>query len=198
MGRINSNRIFRCAGFVIVFALLCALAAAPAFSQSDDKDKPLDVRSSVGDLHVGNDADMRAIGLPAYPGARIRKDEDHSNANLALFTSAFGVKLLVMHFDSDDTPARVASFYRDKLKRYGKVLECHTSHGDHVQVHDGGDDSHHAKELSCDGDNTGPVLELKAGTEDDQHAVAVEPAEKGNGATFAVVFVRARGKQGDI
>ena len=28
--------------------------------------------------------------------------QDRSNANLALFTSAFGVKLLVVHYDSDD------------------------------------------------------------------------------------------------
>jgi hypothetical protein len=195
MARMKLNGTFQ---LIIALALFCALTSS-AFSQSDDKDKRLDVRSSAGDLHVGGDADLRAIGLPPYPGARVRKDEDHSNANLALFTSAFGVKLLVMHFDSDDTPTKVAAFYRDKLKRYGKVLECHTSHGDHVQVHDGGDgDSHHSKDLSCDGDNTGPVLELKSGTEDDQHAVAVEPAEKGNGATFAVLYVHARGKQGDI
>jgi hypothetical protein len=28
--------------------------------------------------------------------------------------------------------------------------------------------------------------------------VAVEPAEKGTGSTFALVYLRTRGKQGDI
>jgi hypothetical protein len=51
--------------------------------------------------------------------------------------------------------------------------------------------------LKCDSDG-GPVTELKVGTEDNQHVVAVEPRDSGKGATFALVYVRTRGKQGDI
>jgi hypothetical protein len=54
-----------------------------------------------------------------------------------------------------------------------------------------------SKQLKCDSDG-GPVTELKVGTEDNQHVVAVEPRDSGKGATFALVYVRARGKQGDI
>jgi len=122
---------------------------------------------------------------------------------LSLFTSAFGVKLVIANYDSDDSTSKIISFYRDKLKKYGKVLECHTSeHAGDVNVNglddDSDDRSHQSKELKCDGDNTGNAVELKVGTEDDQHVVAIEPAENGKGSTFALVYVHARGKQADI
>jgi hypothetical protein len=190
-----------------------ALAVAMAFSTStvsaqtsgdSGQDKDFDLKSTVGDVHVGSDVGERELGLPAYPGARLRKhDEDRSNANLALFTSAFGVKLVVAHYDSDDDAAKVVAFYRGKLKKYGKVLECHSSqHGGNVHsgvdIDEGSDDAGKSKELKCEGDNTGSVIELKAGTEDNQHVVAVEPAEKGPGSTFEIVYVHTRGKQGEI
>jgi hypothetical protein len=193
------------AGVVLRLAVVMALAfSARVSAQSDDSDKNFDLKSTVGDLHVGSDVNLRELGLPAYPGARLREhDENRSNANLAVFTSAFGVKLLVVHYASDDDSSKIVDFYRGKLKKYGKVLECHTSqHGgdlhSSVNVDDRGDDAHKSKELKCDGDNTGSVIELKAGTEDNQHVVAVEPAEKGKGSTFEIVYVYTRGKQGDI
>jgi hypothetical protein len=52
------------------------------------------------------------------------------------------------------------------------------------------------KELKCDQDS-GPVVELKVGTEDNQHVVAIEPADASKGSTFALVYVHTH-KQGDI
>ena len=182
---------------------LSATLTLPVLAQ-DSKDKNLDIQSSVGDLHVGSDADARKAGLPLYPGARLKtgtSDGDSNQANLSLFTEAFGFKLVVSNYESDDAPAKIIDFYRDKLKKYGKVLECHTQkHGGNVEVHDDDDkDSKDkkSKELKCD-ENSGPVTELKVGTEDNQHAVAIEPRDGGKGSTFAVVYVHARGKQGDI
>ena len=48
--------------------------------------------------------------------------------------------------------------------------------------------------MKCD-ENSGPVTELKVGTEDNQHVVAVEPRDAGKGSTFALVYVHTRGKQ---
>jgi|SRR5580698_918864 hypothetical protein len=190
----------------VVLAVMLGFSGASANAQATDdngKDKTFDLKSTLGDVHVGSDVDLRELGLPAYPGARLRMhDEDRSNANLALFTSAFGVKLLVAHYDSDDDAAKVVAFYREKLKKYGKVLECHSSHHGNdnsgVNIDEGGEVSNKSKELKCEGDNTGRVIELKVGTEDDQHAVAIEPAEKGKGSTFEMVYVHTRGKQGEI
>jgi hypothetical protein len=191
----------------IVNAIAVALlfSASLLAQDSDSKDKNFDVRSSVGDLHIGADADARKAGLPLYPGAvpakSKDKDGDSDKVNLGLLTEAFGIKLIVAKYDSDDAPDKVIDFYRDKLKKYGKVLECHTKeHGG--DVHNDSDDSKDSdaknKPLKCEGDNSGPVTELKVGTEDNEHIVSVELREGGKGASFAIVYVYTRGKRGDI
>lgn len=182
--------------------VIAVVASLPLIAQdSDSHDKNLDIRSSVGDLHVGKDADARKTGLPLYPGARLTSDtEKGDQANLSLLTDAFGMKLVVAKYQSDDAPAKVIDFYRGKLKTYGKVLECHTQkHGGDVEIDNDDDDkdAKNTKALKCD-DNSGPVTELKVGTEDNQHIVAVEPREGGKGSTFALVYVHTRGKRGEI
>lgn len=182
-------------------ALAIALGvASPVLSQDPgSKDKSLDVRSSAGDLHVGKDADAKKVGLPLYPGARLKSNgEDQSQANLSIATDTFGMKLLVANYISDDAPGKVLDFYRDKLKKYGRVLECHSAklNGD-VSVPNDDKDSKKSKELKCD-ENSGPVTELKVGTDDNQHIVAVEPGEGTKGSNFALVYLHTRGQRGDI
>jgi hypothetical protein len=46
-------------------------------------------------------------------------------------------------------------------------------------------------ELTCEQD-TGNKIELKAGTQDNQHIVAIEP--QGKGSSFALVHVQTHGK----
>jgi hypothetical protein len=184
----------------VAIALNAIVMALPAFAQdSSSSDKNLDIRSSVGDLHAGSDADARKAGLPLYPGARLKTDDANRNqANFSIATDLFGMKLVVANYVSDDAPAHVIDFYRNKLKKYGTVLECHSDkHGGDVQVHDDDKDSSGNKELKCDR-NSGPVTELKVGTQDNQHVVAIEARDDGKGSTFALVYVRARGKQGEI
>ena len=190
---------------MVAAGAVSALMALPAFAvspQDSGQNKHIDIQSSAGDLHVGTDADAKKTGLPLYPGARPHHDEDSNNGvNVGLLTDAFGIKLVVVKYDSDDGPGKVIDYYREHLKKYGKVLECHT------QKHAGagadfGDDDHDsdqkAKPVKCEGDNNGPVTELKVGTENNQHVVAIEPGSNGNGSTFALVYVYSRGKQGDI
>jgi len=184
--------------FATVFALLLLLSALPAKAQNadnGDQDKNLDVH-----LHVGKDGDARTAGLPVYPGAHLKhNDEDKENANFALLAGTFGLKLVVAHYDSGDSPDKVIGYYRERLKKFGKVLECHTSKsGDDVHVNSDNHDSKDSKELKCDSGDTGGAVELKAGTEDNQHVVSVEPAESGKGSAFALVYLYKRSKQGDI
>jgi hypothetical protein len=182
-------------------ALAVCLTVLPlASAQNAGSNKYLDIQSSAGGLHAGNDADPRQAGLPVYPGAHLRHDDNHEShsANFDVFTAFFGMKLVVLNYDSDDSPEKIISFYRDKLKKYGKVIECHTSDNDPRMQSHADDNAKSSKELTCDGDNTGNNIELKAGTEDNQHAVAIQPNKSGNGATFALVYVHVRGKQADI
>jgi hypothetical protein len=186
----------------LTIALAAAILTLPGLAQqSDTQDKAFDVQSSIGDLHLGKDADARKAGLPLYPGARPKVDKDNDPLNFGILTESFGFKVVVAKYESDDSPGKVIDYYRDKLKKYGKVLECHSQkHGDDVHMNDNDDDkdSGKSKELKCEGDNTGPVTELKVGTEKHQHVVAVEPGNSGKGSTFAIVYVHAQGKQGDI
>ena len=183
---------------ILALALLAALALPVCAQQSDSQDKPFDVRSSVGDMHVGKDADAAKQGLPLYPGARPKREKDNDPLNFGILTESFGMKLIVAEYESDDPPAKVIDFYRDKLKKYGKVLECHSQkHGGDVEAHEDSKDSKESKELKCE-ENSGPVTELKVGTEDNQHVIADEPGDAGKGSTFALVYLHTRGKRGDI
>ena len=194
---------------VLRLALTAILVVLPGFTahkaegqQSDNanQDRNFDVHSSVGDLHVGKDADARSAGLPLYPGARRRHEEKDSDPlNFGVLTESFGIKLVIAKYDSDDAPGKVIDFYRDKLKKYGKVLECHSSeHGGNVHADMNEQKEKHSQEVTCEGDNAGPVTELKVGTEDNQHIVAVQPNDTGKGTEFVLVFMYSRGKQGDI
>jgi hypothetical protein len=192
--------MFRHLAFAFVFTGALALSAFA--QQSDSQDKPFDVRSSVGDMHVGKDADAEKQGLPLYPGARPKQEKDNDPLNFGILTESFGVKLMVAKYESDDPPAKIVDFYRGKLKKFGKVLECHSQkHGGDVEVHDDDKDSKDkdkdSKELKCE-ESSGPVTELKVGTEDNQHVVAIEPGDKSKGSTFALVYMRTRGKRGEI
>src|ERR1700722_1795841 len=143
--------------WTLAFALTLGLTL-PVLAQDSDKNKNFDIQSTVGDLHVGSDADARKAGLPLYPEARLKSDdENRSPPNLSVLTEGFGIKLVVVQYASDDAPAKIIDFYRDKLKKYGKVLECHSKkHGGDVDVDDDDkvDDSKGSQEVKCEGDNT--------------------------------------------
>ena len=185
----------------LTFAIATAIPGA-AQSQKSDPDDHFDVRSTVGDMHLGKDADAQKTGLPLYPGARPKREKDNDPLNFGIFTEAFGFKLVVAKYESDDAPGKVVDFYRDRMKKYGKVLECHTKEhggGAHTDFDDDKDkDSKGPKPLKCEGDNTGPVTELKVGTEDNQRVVAIEPNQGHPGSILALVYLYARGKHGDI
>jgi len=189
----------------LALALTLGMTLPLMAQNSDNPNKNFDIQSTVGDLHIGSDADARKAGLPLYPGARLKSDdENRSPANLSVLTEGFGIKLVVAQYTSDDAPAKIVDFYRDKLRKYGKVLECHSQkHGGDVSVHDDdkspkdSKDSKDSKELKCD-ENSGPVTELKVGTEDNQHVVAIEPGDAGKGSKLALVYLYSRGKRGDI
>jgi len=182
----------------LVFSLAAAaLFVCPAAAQNSGSNDNFDVRSTVGDLHVGKDADAEKAGLPLYPGARRKAEKDNDPINFGISTESFGLKVVVAKYESDDSPSKIIGFYRNQLKKYGKVLECHTR--DQSDTHaDINNDKQDSEELKCEGDNTGPITELKAGTEHNQHVVAIEPKESGSGSTFSIVYVHSRGKQGDV
>lgn len=164
-------------------------------SSGSNNDKPLDVRSSLGDLHVGKDADAKQAGLPLYPGARPKQERDNHPLNFGILTESFGLKLVVAKYQSDDPAEKILAFYRDKMKKYGKVLECHNKKDDNG-FHTDDSDQDRNKPLRCEGDNSGPVRELKVGTEGNAHIVAIEDGSKGT--DFSIVYWHSHSKDGEI
>ena len=185
-----------------ILFVMAAVAAGLACSVNVKKDetgneKKVDIDTPFGDIHVNNSADVRDTGLPVYPGARIKPKTDsgeEKSANVDISTSEFGLKVVAVEYESDDAPARLTSYYQRELKKYGSVLLCHTSHRvSYTRDHDTASKS---EALKCEGDNSGNTIELKVGTESNQHIVAIEPKDKGS--DFSLVYVRTRGKEGTI
>jgi hypothetical protein len=190
------------------FSALIVIAAAASFAallllpgcsvnvkkEANGQDKQVDINSLLGNVHVSKQADLSDVGLVVYPGARLKeKESDGSDksANVNISGFGYGVKVVALEYESDDAPLKILSFYKDQLKKYGTVLECHTAKGN-WNVNMGNNDSH---ELTCEGSG-GNNIELKAGKKDDQHIVAVE--SQGKGSSFSLVYVRTHGKDTDI
>jgi hypothetical protein len=182
------------------FAVLLTLPACKVNVEKErnGEDKQVDIKTFAGGLHVSNDADAADTGLTIYPGARLKpKDSggDSKSANVNLSGFGYSLKVVALEYESDAAPAQVISFYKDQLKKYGSVLECHTS-GLNLNMNPGAHGSKgESNELSCEGDSGGNI-ELKVGKKDDQHIVAVEPA--GKGSSFSLVYIRTHGKDAEI
>ncbi len=182
----------------IAMAFLFTACSVNVKKDAEGKDKNVDINTPFGGIHVNKNADVRDTGLPVYPGARPKeKDEDgdEKSANVDISTSAFGLKVVAIEYETNDSPDKLVPYYHEQLKKYGKVLECHSSHqGNYGGGHH--DPNRDSDELKCEGDDQGKTIELKVGTESNQHIVSIEP--QGKGSKFALVYVRTRGKEGTI
>jgi len=183
IGPVNSKSLVLAAG------LLAALSLSGCTVRSNKdaagREKDVDIKTPFGSMSVKKGGtDIKDTGLPPYPGARPRKDEDgDSNANVNISSSLFGLKVVATKFDSDDSPDKILSFYQKSLGKFGNVIQC--SGGMDVNFH------RHDKDdpVTCEGSGSEFQKALKAGTQNNQHIVAVRSS--GSGSTFAVVYVRA-------
>jgi hypothetical protein len=190
------NMRARVIGAVLVCAAACGVLSLAAFSAAgQEKDKTgvnVTVTSKDGGeagLVISAQATAKEAGLPLYPGAIPHKDEknDSSAANLGLWGSTFGFKLVVLKMESNDSPEKVAAFYQKALGKYGTVLNCSG-----VSKASGDKDKHDtSNKLTCDDDHpdAGEMV-FKAGTKEKQHLVSVKP--NGTGCTFNLLYIEAR------
>ena len=184
--------------FVAVLAgLLLSACSIKVKKEPNGEDKQVDIRTLVGGIHVSKDADLNDVGLALYPGARPKEktnDGEDKSANVNISGFGFGIKVVALQFETDDSPAKLVAFYRDQLRKYGKVIECHTSKqlDLDMRVPRSGGEPH---ELACNG-TSGSNVELKVGTKENQRLVEIEP--DGKGSSFSLVYVRTHGKNADI
>ena len=183
-------------GFATVASLLLPACSVNVKKEQNGEDKQVDINTPVGGIHVSKGANVADVGLAVYPGARLKQGDSDGNdksANVNISSFGYGLKVVALEYQSDDSPAKLVAYYKDELKKYGKVLECHTSHFDVNPDIKGSD--HGSHELTCEG-TSGRNVELKVGTKENQHIVAVEP--DGKGSSFSLVYVRTHGKDADI
>ncbi len=188
-------------------ALLTAVVVLPGCSvnvkdksSSKSGEAQVDIKSPLGDLHVDEQPDIRGSGLTVYPGAKPAPKEggeEKKSANVNISMPGFALKVVAAEFVSDDSPDKVIAFYSKDLQRFGKPIECHGrwSGGDvgvDTDKHEG-----LSKPVACRDSGSGESVEIKVGTEGNQHIAAVKP--DGKGSRFALVYVRAHtGKEDTI
>lgn len=183
-------------GLAAVIALLLPACSVNVKKQQNGEDKQVDIDTPVGGIHVSQGANVADVGLAVYPGARLKQkdsDGEDKSANVNISSFGFGLKVVALEYESEDSPAKLVAYYKDQMQKYGHVLECHTSHLD-VNT-DMKRSNHSSHELACEG-TSGSNIELKVGTKENQHIVAVEP--EGKGSSFSLVYVRTHGKDAEI
>jgi hypothetical protein len=174
-----------------LFAMLCVFPACSidAHDKGKNGEAHVDIKSPVGDLHVSEQADIRDAGLTLYPGAKpAPKDDsdDKKSANVNLSVPGFSLKVVAAEFTSDDAPDKIIAYYDKELRMYGKPIQCRGDwSGGHVQSSNKDEMS---KPVSCGNTGSGNSVELKVGTQGNQHLVAVKPNSAGT--RFALVYVR--------
>ncbi|HJY88189.1 MAG TPA: hypothetical protein VKE24_15250 [Candidatus Acidoferrales bacterium] len=171
----------------LTFSLNGALPAAGQASKS--KEKKFEVNTPWGGFSASDQATLKEVGLPGYPGARPRKETTSNGpeAKLSFWTESLGIKLVAVKFESDDTVEEVSEFYRKALAKYGKVLTC-TGAEKKAAAKD-----ERSNELDCsDAKSQAGGVELRAGTKERRHIVAIGPKDEGKGLEFALVYLEMR------
>jgi hypothetical protein len=188
------RKMFNCSAITklalgALFAALCVLPACSIHgNDKKDGEAHVDIKSPIGDLHVSEQADIRDAGLTLYPGAKPAPKEggdDKKSANVNLSLPGFSLKVVAAEFVSGDSPEKIIAYYNKDLQKYGKPIQCHGAWSD-ADSKAGKDEV--SKPVSCGNNNGGDAVELKVGTEGNQHIVSVKPHSQGS--RFALVYVR--------
>jgi hypothetical protein len=139
-------------------------------------------------VKTNDDAVVAGLGLPVYPGAElVKKDKNNGAADVNMSFGSFQLRVKAASYRTQDTPDQVTAFYRKALGRYGDVIQC--QHDKPV-----GTANSTAEGLTCDNEKENHVyvnddesgkMQLKAGSKQHQHIVAIDP--EGNGTKFGLV-----------
>ncbi|MDE1176412.1 MAG: hypothetical protein PW789_07360 [Edaphobacter sp.] len=136
-----------------------------------------------------NDATgIEGIGLPIYPGAELvkKKDKDSGSADVNLSFGKFQLRVKAASYRTPDGTEKIQAYYRDALRKYGTVIACNHDQpvGSPVRTDDGltcSENDKHSQVVT----SAGTKIELKAGSKQHQHIVAIEP--EGDGTKFGLV-----------
>ena len=169
-------------------------------SEGKNGDKNVSITSPIGNLKVRTDEVSPAdTGLSVLPGSTLKpRENEHSDnkADVNIDTPWFGVKVVAVTYLTDESADKVWNYYRDEMKKkWGTPLECRQGSPDMDRKPASKD------ELSCrDKDTKGmqinadnSEMQLKVGTDDRQHVVAVK--RDGGKTQYSLVYVTVRGEK---
>jgi hypothetical protein len=188
----GSHSNFRPITFLLLSALpITLLAGCRVESRKSASGNGDDVKIATpfGGMSVKtDDSDIaKSTGLPTYPGAVAvkKKNKDDHNDGAADINMSFGnftLRVKAVSFTTPDPPDQVLAFYKKGLARFGTVIQCkdHTAVGTPTRTPDGLTCSDDEKDshVHVDDDMSGK-MELKAGSKQHQHIVAIDPQDGG-------------------
>lgn len=180
----------------LAWATGCGVHVKKETTASGDKD--VTVSTPFGGLHVKtDDVSARDTGMKPYPGARLKpsREHDESKANVNIDTPWFGLKVVALKYESDDSTDKIWDFYKKEMSQYGRVLECKEGSPDMNLEKKNKDD------LTCEkgrghGGKVQKVdippsdMELRVGTGERMRIVGFKPS--GKGTEFSLVYVVTR------
>jgi len=173
----------------LIAAMLLLVSGLPVVAQDNNNSGAEGGQHSGIGFSASKDASAKDVGLPWYPGARRSKEKPNEDSALQLgfWSGSSAFKLAVLKLESDDAPAKVQTYYRKALSKYGHVLICPGS--SNTTNESKSDGNKNSDQLDCETDNPGKdEIVLKVGAKDNQHIVSIKP--NGAGSTINLVYVR--------
>ncbi len=184
-------------------SVLVALAAGCRVEEhkdSDGKNENVKIATPFGGMSVKTDQAVveGGVGLATYPGAvLVKKDngKDKGAADINMNFGSFHLGVKAISYTTPDAPDKVLAFYRKNMARYGAVILCADDHAV-------GTPDHTPDGLTCDKEKNSNIhvddekaqQELKAGSKQHQHIVAIE--SKDGGTKFGLVALDLPGSMG--
>src|SRR5215469_1036521 len=190
----------RSTAVVVATGLIGLLAGCHVESHKNGGSDNVRIGTPFGGLQVRtNDASaLENMGISSYPGAQmVQKNGEKGDgaADVDMHFGGFRMRVKAVTYRTQDPPDKVEAFYRDDLKRYGDVLSCR---GDKPV----GTPTKTLEGLTCQNEDEGHIsvddpqgrgdLELKTGSRQHQHIVAIQPDH--DGTKFGLVVLDLPGK----
>jgi hypothetical protein len=178
------------AGVAVMIVATALMSGCRIESDKRNGNDNVKIATPLGGMTVktNDDAVVAGLGLPVYPGAElVKKDKNNGAADVNMSFGSFQLRVKAASYRTQDTPDQVTAFYRKALGRYGDVIQCQND----KPV---GSVNSTAEGLTCDNEKQNHVyvnddesgkMQLKAGSKQHQHIVAIDP--EGNGTKFGLV-----------
>ena len=163
----------------VVATIILAAGCVVEREEEQGKTTRVAISTPVGGLAARIGDNPAETGLPVYPGAQLSRDQDDGNpegATVSIGTRWFGLHVAAAEYQSGEAPEQILNFYRDQMRAFGDVTECH------------GEVNFKSGRPECRSKTRSADVQLLVGTEQRHRIVSVKP--RGQGTEFALVSIQ--------